>query len=73
MVWEREMLEKCKLKKKLKTIIGKLERKKKILKLERLQFFFFFFFPLSFKLKRLTQNSKTKLKRFWVESDSGTK
>ena len=29
MVREREMLEKCKLKKKLKTIIGKLERKKK--------------------------------------------
>ena len=33
-------------------------------------FLFFFWF---FKLKRLTQNSKAELKRFWVGSDSGTK
>ena len=46
----------------LKIIIGKLEKKKKKkpLKLERLQRCFFFFF----KLKRLTQNPKTELKRF---------
>ena len=60
----------------LKTIIGKLERKrlkkkKKTQKLERIQLFFFFF-P-SFKLKRFTQNSKTELKRLWVGLDSGTK
>ena len=59
----------------LKTIIGKLEKKKKKkkkkkpLKLESLQLFFF---P-SFKLKRLTQNPKAELKRFWVRLDSGTK
>ena len=34
--------------------------------------FFIFYFP-SFKLKKLTQNPKTELKRFWVELDSGTK
>ena len=56
----------------LKTIIRKL-KKKKTLKLERLQrFVFFLFFILfiyffSFKLKRLTQNLKTKLKRFWLD------
>ena len=61
----------------LKTIIRKLERKrkekkKKNLKLERLQgFFYFYFFP--FKLKRLTQNPKTELKRLWAGFDSGTK
>ena len=27
----------------------------------------------SFKLKRLTQNPKVELKRFWVGLDSGTK
>ena len=60
----------------LKTIIRKLEKqkKKKTLKLERLQrfvlFCFVFFF---FKLKRLTQNLKTELKRFWVELECGTK
>ena len=54
----------------LKTIIGKLERKrlkkKKNQKLERIQLFFFFF-P-SFKLKRFTQNPKTELKKVldWV-------
>ena len=61
----------------LKTIIGKLERKKekkkkkKTRKLERLQLFFFF--PSSFKLKMFTQNPKTELKRLWVGLDSGTK
>ena len=54
----------------LKTIIEKLEKKKKkTLKLERLQHFFFSFL----KLKRLTQNPKSELKRFWVRLDSGTK
>ena len=55
----------------LKTIIGKLERKrlkkkKKTQKLERIQLFFFFF-P-SFKLKRFTQNPKAELKKAldWV-------
>ena len=62
----------------LKTIIRKFERKKKKkkLKLERLQrfvFVFLKFFFSSFKLKRLTQNPKTKLKRFWVELESETK
>ena len=59
----------------LKTIIGKLEKKKKTLKLERLQrfFLFCFFFFFFLKLKRLTQNLKTELKRFWVELDCGTK
>ena len=71
----------------LKIIIGKLEKtkkqkqkqkQKKTLKLERLQrfcfLFFFFVFPSSsFKLKRLTQNPKTELKRLWVGVDSGTK
>ena len=31
------------------------------------------FFFSSFKLKRLTQNSKAELKKFWVGLDSGTK
>ena len=61
----------------LKTIIGKLERKgkkkKKTLKLERLQRFIYLFIYFSFKLKRLTQNPKAELKRFWVRPDSGTK
>ena len=54
----------------LKTIIGKLGRKKnpKAWKAS----FFFSFLP-SFKLKRLTQNPKTELKKFWVGLDSGTK
>ena len=58
----------------LKTIIRKLKKKKKKLRLERFQRFvlFFFFFP-SFKLKRLTQNPKTEMKRFWVGFDSGIK
>ena len=34
--------------------------------------FFFYFFP-SFKLKRLTQNPKSELKKFWVELDNETK
>ena len=52
----------------LKTIIGKLERKKKKnLKLERLQSFFFL------KLKRLTQNLKAELKKIWIGLDSGAK
>ena len=54
----------------LKKIIRKLKKKKKILKLERLQHFFFFF---AFKLKRLTQNPKAELKRLWVGLDSGIK
>ena len=49
----------------LKIIIGKLERKKKVL------FFIYLFF--SFKLKKLTQNPKTELKRIWIGLDSGTK
>ena len=63
-------------KKMLKTIIRKLEKKKKkTLKLERLQRFvlFFCFFSSSFKLKRLTQNPKAELKRFWVGLDCETK
>ena len=56
----------------LKTIIRKLKKKKKPLKLERFNVFFFFSF-LFFKLKKLTQNPKAKLKRFWVELGSGTK
>ena len=61
----------------LKTIIRKL-KKKKTLKLERLQRFVLFcllsssFFS-SFKLKILTQNPKTELKRLWIGLDSGTK
>ena len=31
------------------------------------------FFFSSFELKRLTQNPKTDLKRFWIGLDSGTK
>ena len=58
----------------LKTIIRKLERKKKkrqnkTLKPFKLYVFFFFFF----KLKNLTQNSKVELKRLWVVLKSGTK
>ena len=57
----------------LKTIIGKLERKKKQKQQQQQQQHWsrFFFFPL--KLKRLTQNPKTELKKFWVGLDSGTK
>ena len=47
----------------------KIEKEKKKLKLERLQALVFFFF----KLKRLIQNPKTELKKFWVGLDSGTK
>ena len=50
----------------LKTIIGKLKRKEKTLKLERIQCFFYF---SSFKLKRLTQNPKLMaqiVKKFWL-------
>ena len=57
----------------LKTVIGKLVRKKKILKLERIQLFILFYFLPSFKLKRHTQNPKTELKRVWVGLDSETK
>ena len=53
----------------LKTIIGKLGGGD--LKLERFKRFFFFF-P-SFKLKKLTQNPKTELKRLWIGLNSGTK
>ena len=42
--------------------------KNKNQKLERLQWFFF-----SFKLKRLTQNPKTELKRLWLGLNSRTK
>ena len=55
----------------LKTIIGKLKKKKK--NFEAFQALNFFFFFLSFKLKKLTQNPKVELKRFWVELNSGTK
>ena len=55
----------------LKTIIRKLgKKKKKTLKLERLQRFVFFFF---FKLKRFTQNPKIELKRLWVGLNCVTK
>ena len=53
----------------LKTIIRKGKKKKKNLKGFNVLFCFVFFF----KLKRLTQNSKAELKRFWVGLDSGTK
>ena len=43
----------------LETIIGKLEKRNIFFKKK--------------KLKRLTQNPKTKLKRFWVGLDSVTK
>ena len=56
----------------LKTIIGKLKKKKKK-KNKALKASTFCFCFFSFKLKRLTQNPKTELKRFWVELDSGTK
>ena len=48
----------------LKNNYKKIGMKKKL-------FLFFYFF--SFKLKRLTQNPKAELKRFWVELGSGTK
>ena len=60
--------------------IGK--KKKKTLKLERLQnfvffvvclFVFYFYFFNFFKLKGLTQNPKVELKRLWVGLDCGTK
>ena len=55
----------------LKTIIGKLEKKKKK-NPKAWKASNFFFFPF-FKLKRLTQNPKAKLKMLWVGLDSGTK
>ena len=60
----------------------KIEKKKKTLKLERLQNFVFFFVCLFvfyflffnfFKLKGLTQNPKVELKRLWVGLDCGIK
>ena len=48
----------------LKTIIGKLEKNQR---------FFLNFKFLIFKLKRLTQNPKAELKKFWIGIDSGTK
>ena len=62
----------------LKTIIGKLERKKKKKKkktrsLKGFNSSFFLFLLPTFKLKMLTQNPKTKLKRFWIGLDSETK
>ena len=60
----------------LKTIIRKLERKKKKEKNPKAwkaSTFCFFVFFFSFKLKGLTQNPKIKLKRLWVGLDSGIK
>ena len=54
----------------LKTIIGKLERKRFKKKKRSLKGFNFFFFP-SFKLKRFTQNPKTELQRLRIGLDSG--
>ena len=54
----------------LKTIIGK---KKKTLTLEMLQRCLLLLLLLLFKLKKLIQNPKVELKRFWVRLDSGTK
>ena len=57
----------------LKTIIGKFKKKKKknFEAFQALRFFLFFF--LSFKLKKLTQNPKVELERFWVGLSSKTK
>ena len=65
----------------LKTIIRR--KKKKPLKLERLQRFvclfvvvvvvYLFIYFLSFKPERLTQNPKAELKSLWVGLDSRTK
>ena len=57
----------------LKTIIRKLgkKKKKKPLKLERLQCFVFF--VLFFKLKKFTQNPKIELKKLWVGLNCVTK
>ena len=52
----------------LKTIIRKLKKKKKTQRLKGFKILFF-----CFKLKRLTQNPKTELKRLWVRLDGGTK
>ena len=59
----------------LKTIIRKLGKKKKNPKAckDSMFCFVFVFFFSSFKLKRLIQNPKAKLKRLWVGLDSGTK
>ena len=58
----------------LKIIIGKKEKKKKKKNPKAWKAStFLFFFSSSFKLKRLTQNPKTELKRLWVGVDSGTK
>ena len=51
----------------LKTII----RKKK--NPEAFFFYYLIFKFIFFKLKRLTQNPKAELKRFWVGLDCGTK
>ena len=60
----------------------KIGKKKKTLKLERLQnfvfffvclFVFYFYFFNFFKLKGLTQNPKVELKRLWVGLDCGIK
>ena len=51
----------------LKTIIRKLKKKNPN---DRKASTFFFF---AFKLKRVTQNPKAELKRFWVGIDSGIK
>ena len=55
----------------LKIIIGKLKKKKNKQTLKPFKLYDFFF--LSFKLKRLAQNSKVELKKLWVGLDSGTK
>ena len=59
----------------LKTIIGKKKKKKKTLTLEMLQrlLLLLLLLLLLFKLKRLIQNPKVELKRFWVRLDSRTK
>ena len=62
MIRERERLEKCKY------LIFTL--------LQPFSLPYHFISPLKgfkFKLKRLTQNPKAELKRFWVGFDSGTK
>ena len=53
----------------LKTITGKLERKKK----QKPKHLKGFNVPFFFKLKKLTQNPKVELKMLWVWLDSGTK
>ena len=55
----------------LKTIIEKKKKKKP--DAWNASAFFIYFLLLLFKLKRLIQNPKVELKRFWVGLDSGTK